>query len=113
MSWEAAPSADDWGTGEVVTTSGADDWGTGEVATTSDGDGWGTPAVASSEQPGADAFNDGGEAEKGYGGEYGSGEQAGGGGGGGGFSGGCFNCGEEGYSSESFNFTMIHQLTVW
>ncbi|RAL58252.1 hypothetical protein DID88_002252 [Monilinia fructigena] len=97
MSWEAAPSADDWGNGEAAATSGGDEWGTPTVAATSGGDEWGIPTVASSEQPGANAFNDGGAAENVYGGEYGSGEQLGGGGGGG-FGGGCFNCGEEGHA---------------
>ncbi|KAB8290749.1 hypothetical protein EYC80_008386 [Monilinia laxa] len=94
MSWEAAPNADDWGTGEATATSGGDEWGTPTVAATSGGDEWGIPAVASSEQPGV-AFNDGGAADNVYGGEYGGGEQPGGGGG---FSGGCFNCGEEGHA---------------
>ncbi|KAI9643994.1 hypothetical protein NHQ30_007346 [Ciborinia camelliae] len=83
MSWETAAGADEWGSGAVAATSGGTEWD--------------TPAATSSEQPAADAFNDAAEAENGYGGGYGGGEEAGGGGGGGGFSGGCFNCGEEGH----------------
>lgn len=71
MAWETPAGDDEWGTGDVN--------GGGEWDTTAD-------------KPAADAFDDGAEAENGYGG----GEESGGG-----FSGGCFNCGEEGYSSKS------------
>lgn len=81
MSWEAPAGGNGWGTGETAVVSGG---GGGE---------WNdAPATGSSEQYAANEFNDG--AANDYGG-YGGGEENGGGGGG--RSGGCFNCGEEGY----------------
>lgn len=81
MSWEAPAGGNGWGTGETAVVSGG---GGGE---------WNdAPATGSSEQYAANEFNDGAANDCGG---YGGGEENGGGGGG--RSGGCFNCGEEGY----------------
>lgn len=81
MSWETPAGGNDWDTGNtaVVSSGGAGEWDD-------------APATGSSEHHAADEFND--DAGNDYGG-YGGGEENGGGSGG--RSGGCFNCGEEGY----------------